>query len=158
MLEIYTLVLLIIEEAYLNGLKKDYFNNFFSIKEIGLHIFSFNNFMKIHFLQRPIDRTNGLAYEIYTLDYLNKLDINFFKMFWDNYYDQIFYDKIHYCESILPFQMIYPTLTNDKIEKIIFTLCEKNITSTLYLTMLNNINSQKIDLYRSFLLAQDLKN
>ena len=160
LIEFYTLIIFTFEEAYLHGLKDENSKGIFSIRNIGQHIFNFRNLMITQFSEYKSNNIHdGLAEEIITLDYLNKLNIDFFKIFWDNYYEYIF--KSFDFEQIkldLLFQSIYPTLTNERIENIIFYLYNNNITGTIYLRILENINSSKIDLYRSYLLIDDLKN
>lgn len=160
LIEFYTLIMFTFEEAYLHGLKEDNFKSIFSIKIVGQHIFNFRNLMITQFLEYKSNNIHdGLAEEIITLDYLNKLSIDFFKIFWNNYYEHIFNDSnFEQIKLDLLFQLIYPTLTNEQIENIILYLHDNNINDIIYLRILKNINSSKIDLYRSYLLIDDLKN
>lgn len=144
-----------------------------SILYLGGTLFSYSTFYKYVYKLR-VDEIN-LTLMIHRLNkilipnYLNEINIDFYKLFWIELYDnfmnkdfqELTEDKleiyINDFNKMFIFQYFYPTLTNEQIENIIFKIIEYSNLNDFYLDFLKHINSTKINKYDSYLLMNDLR-
>ena len=155
---VYTLDLLISEEAHLSGIEIDSY----TIIKIGEH--NFNPITTAHkyfypFKGKNLDIIDIIPDELFFFNYIREMDLSIYKIFWNYYYELILNKKVDMQIAGNCFLMqcfVFPTLNTEQIENVIRTFYEEDIYNDVFLQVLDDLNSDYFEKYRSYLLAKDL--